>query len=195
MKKIFLALTIALTMIGSMTEAADITDEQFKKIIQDVGQTKIESHFHMSAYELRTQFNWYIVPIIQDDLHREDISDLLPLFKLDNYEVLDSENGKIYLGRFKYKSVALVCLSDAEDADHSKIFSLYYTSPEKKEYAVFISWFLTAFVGSISTEIDVKTLMGELTAENSSGSVVKDGFKFSLAEDGNLNVLSVTLAQ
>lgn len=194
MKKIFLALTIALTMIGGLVEAADITDEQFKKIVQDVGATKIESHFHMNADAFRTRFNWYIVPIVQDGVGKDDVDDLIKLFVLKDYDVSDAADGKVYLGRFEYHGAAVALLGMTDD-DHLKTLNLYYLTPEKKGDAVITSWLLTAFVGSISTEIDARELLGELTAEGSGGSVVKDGFKFSIAEDGNLNVLTATMAK
>ena len=194
MKKIFLALTIALTLIGNFVEAADITDDQCKKIVQDVGQLKIDSTFQMDADAFQTRFNWYIVPIIQDALDKDDVPEVIRLFVLKNYDVSDAADGKVYLGRFEYRGAAVAFLSTA-DGEHLKALNLYYATPEKKEYAVFTSWLLTAFVGSISTDIDTRELMGELTADGSSGSVVKDGFKFSIAEDGNLNVLTATMAK
>ncbi len=194
MKKIFLVLTIAFTMIGNLTEASDITDEQFKKIIQDVGQTKIESHFHLSAEAFRDRFNWFILPIVQDGMNKDDVFDIIHLFEINGYEVSDAENGKVYLSRFDYRNAAFVCLGEDDD-DHTKIFSLYYTTPEKQEDALYTVWLLTAFIGSISTDLNAQALMGELTAEGSSGTVFKGRLKFSLVEDGNLNALSVSPAQ
>lgn len=194
MKKFFAALAVALTiMVGNVSEASEITSEQREKIFQEIKQDKTESETSIEAEMFESVFDWFIVPIVQDGMNKDDISDILHLFIIGEYDVLKADNDTIFYRCFGYPGAMLVCKSAGEtEHDPLKVLSLYYATPENKEDAAYTSWILTAFVGSISTDLDVRELMSELTKEGSSGSVVKYGFKFSIREEGNLNVLTVT---
>lgn len=194
MKKFFAALAVALTiMVGNVSEASEITSEQREKIFQEIKQDKTESETSIEAEMFESVFDWFIVPIVQDGMNKDDISDILHLFIIGEYDVLKADNDTIFYRCFGYPGAMLVCKSAGEtEHDPLKVLSLYYATPENKEDAAYTSWILTAFVGSISTDLDVRELMSELTKEGSSGSVVKYGFKFSIMEEGNLNVLTVT---
>lgn len=194
MKKIFAALVIALTLtVGNLAEAADITREQSDKIISDFQKTEYNSTLKIDAESFMTRFNWFIVPIVQDGLDKDDISDIEHLFVIEDCETLRSDSGVIYSKIFGYRGAMVVCVSSGNDEhDPLKSVNFCYTTPKTKEESIFTVWLLKAFVGSISTEIDVQNLMSELTAEGSSGSVVKGGVKFSVMEDGDLNILTAT---
>ena len=194
MKKIFAALTVAFTiMVGNVSEASEITSEQREKIFQEIKQDKTESETRIEAEMFESVFDWFIVPIVQDGMNKDDISDILHLFIIGEYDVLKADNDTIFYRCFGYPGAMLVCKSAGEtEHDPLKVLSLYYTTPENKEESAYTSWLLMAFVGSISTDLDVRALMSELTKEGSSGSVVKYGFKFSIRGEGNLNVLTVT---
>ncbi|MBO4780402.1 MAG: hypothetical protein J5497_07185, partial [Selenomonadaceae bacterium] len=86
---------------------------------------------------------------------------------------------------------ALVGVSSANG--NFKSLSFCYTTPENSDEAIFTIWLLTAFVRSISPDVNPQTLMNDLTAANSSGTVVAGGVKFLIAEDGNLNILTATV--
>lgn len=194
MKKFLTALTVVLAItIGNVSEAAEITSEQREKIFQEIKQDKTESETRIEAEMFESVFDWFIVPIVQDGMDKDDISDILHLFIIGEYDVLNTGNDTIFYRCFGYPGAMLVCKSAGEtEHDPLKVLSLYYTTPENKEESAYTSWILTAFVGGISTDLNVRDLMTELTKEGSSGSVVKYGFKFSIREEGNLNVLTVT---
>ena len=194
MKKIFTALAVALILIaGNLSEAAEITREQSDKIIRDFQKTAYNSTLAIDTESFMTQFNWYIVPIVQDGLDKDDISEVEHLFIIDNCETLNADGGNIYSKIFGYRGAMLVCMSSGEDEhDPLKAVNFCYATPKTKEESIYTIWLLKAFVGSISTDIDVQNLMSELTAENSSGSVIKGGVKFSIAEDGDLNILTAS---
>ena len=194
MKKFLTALTVVLAiMVGNVSEASEITSEQREKIFQEIKQDKTESETRIEAEMFESVFDWFIVPIVQDGMNKDDVSDILHLFIIGEYDVLNTGNDTIFYRCFGYPGAMLVCKSAGEtEHDPLKVLSLYYTTPENKEEAAYTSWLLTAFVGGISTDLNVRELMSELTKAGSSGSVVKYGFKFSIREEGNLNVLTVT---
>ena len=193
MRKIFMALTVALTlMVGNLSEAADITREQSDKIIRDFQKTEYASTLKIDAETFMTRFNWFIVPIVQDALDKDDISEIEHLFVIEDCETLQSDSGNIYSKIFGYRGAMVVCVSSGDD-EHAllKSVNFCYATPENQNESLYTVWLLKAFVGSISTDIDVQNLMNELTAEGSSGSVIKGDVKFSVKEDAELNILTV----
>lgn len=189
MKKFFVALTVALIVAGnSIADAAEFTQEQLDKIFLDAGKIENNSTFNLNAETLKEKFNGIITPILKDATGSDDISAMSHLFLIKDYKVFDGKDGNTFANIFGDYRVALVGTSTA--GGNFKSLSLYYTTPEDGDESIFTIWLLTAFVKSISPEVNVQNLMNELTAENSSGNVIVDGAKFSIAEDGNLNILT-----
>ena len=85
-------------------------------------------------------------------------------------------------------NIAIEELAD-EDSDESEVHRKRRTALRRFFYFAVIKIFRTP-APKISKP--ASSLMSELTAENSSGNVVKGNVKFSIAEDGNLNVLTAT---
>ena len=133
------------------------------------------------------------MPIVQDGMGKDDISDIAHLFLINDYEVTDAKKGKIVFNLFEYPGAAIFIMGEGEE-EHSEVLGMCYTTPENQTEALYTIWLLTAFVGSISPDINTQALMNELTAEGSSGSVVKQGLKFSITEYDNVNVLTVVAA-
>lgn len=194
MKRFLMTLTVALALTVSNVSAAELTTEQLGKVFTETARLESPLELGIDAETFRERFNWFIVPIVQDGMNKDDVSELLPLFVIRDFDVSASGDDKIFSYVFGYKSVAVVGCGSAEE-EHLKILRLCYATPENQKEAVFTSWLLTGFVGSLSTEIDIRTLMSELTAEGSTGSVVRDGLKFTVEEDGNLNILTAVGAQ
>ncbi len=184
MKKFLTALTIFLLM-SAQVEAVPFSRDQMDRIFLDVESAE-NSTLALNVETLTEKFNGLIIPILQETMEIEDVSEMAHLFLIKDYKII----GNTFANIFGDYRVALVgnCAADG----NFKNLSFYYTTPEEKDEAIFTIWLLTAFVKSLAPEVNVQNLMTELTAENSSGTAIKDGIKFSIASDGNLNVLTAT---
>lgn len=189
MRKVLIAALILL--MTAQVEAVPFTREQVDRIFLDVESNANTSTLKLNVETLKEQFNGQITPILQETMGTEDVSAMAHLFLIKEYKVFSKPDGDIFANIFGDYRVALVGLSEPNGGNF-KTLSLYYTTPEEKDDSIFTIWLLTAFVKSISPEVDVETLMNELTAENSPGFVVKGDIKFSISEDGNLNFLTAT---
>ena len=190
MRKILMTLAILL-MMTAQVEAVPFTREQMDRIFLDVESSASTSTLNLNVETLKEKFNGQITPILQETMGTEDVSAMAHLFLIKEYKVFSKPDGDIFANIFGDYRVAIVGLSEP-DGGNFKTLSLYYTTPEEKDESIFTIWLLTAFVKSISPEVDVEALMNELTAENSSGVAIKGDVKFSIAEDGNLNFLTAT---
>ena len=192
MKK-FLTALIALLIMSAQVEAIPFSKEQLDRIFIDVESAQSTSTLNLNVATLKEKFNGLITPILQETMQTNDVSAMEHLFLINNKDskVFSKPDGDTFANIFGDYRVALVGLTEPNGGNF-KILSLYYTTPEERDESLFTVWLLTAFVKSISPDIDPQALMNELTAENSSGSTVKAGIKFSIAADGNLNVLTAT---
>ena len=191
-KKFFAVLTVALILTGSNVEAAEFTQAQLDKIFLNVGQVESSTTFNLNAETLKEKFNGIITPILKEATGSDDISAMAHLFLIKDYKVFEGADGDTFANIFGDYRVALVGATAA--GGNFKSLTLCYTTPENSDESIFTIWLLTAFVKSIAPEVNLQTLMNDLTAENSSGSVVAGGVKFSIAEDDNLNILTATIA-
>lgn len=187
-KKFFAALTVALILTGGNVEAAEFTQAQLDKIFLNVGQVESSATFNLNAETLKEKFNGIITPILKEATGSDDVSAMAHLFLIKDYKVFEGADGNTFANIFGDYRVALVGATAA--GGNFKSLTLCYTTPENSDESIFTIWLLTAFVKSIAPEVNPQTLMNDLTAENSSGSVVADGVKFSIAEDDNLNILT-----
>ena len=191
MKRFLMALALFLA-ISAQVEAVPFTREQVDRIFIDVESAESISTLNLNVATLKENFNGIMTQILQQTMETNDVSAMEHLFLINDRDskTFSKPDGDIFANIFGDYRVALVGAS--EPNGNFKILNLYYTTPEEKDESIFTIWLLTAFVRSISPEVDVQALMNDLTAENSSGAVVKGNVKFSIAEDGNLNVLTAT---
>ena len=189
MKK-FLTALIVLLIFSAQVEAVPFSREQTDRIFLDVESAENAATLDLNVETLKGKFNGLVKPILQEAMGTEDVSAMEYLFLIKDYKIFSKPDGDIFANIFGDYRVALVgkCAADG----NFKILSLYYTTPEEKDESIFTIWLLTAFVKSLSPDVDVEALMNELTAENSSGTAIKGDVKFSISADGNLNVLSAT---
>ena len=190
MKKFFTAMAIAL-MLSVNVEAAEFTQAQLDKIFMDAGQVTSSDTLNMNAATLKDEFNGRITAILKEATGNDDVSGMAHLFLIKDYKIFSGADGDTFAHVFGDYRVALVGVNDT--GDNFKSLSMCYTTPENSDEAIFTIWHLTAFVKSIAPDVNPQTLMDDLTAENSSGTVVEGSIKFSIAEDGNLNVLTATI--
>lgn len=187
-KKFLATLTAALILSVGNVEAAEFTQAQLDKIFLNVGEVETSATFDMNAETLKEKFNGIITPILKEATGSDDVSAMAHLFLIKDYKVFDGADGDTFANIFGDYRVALVGATAA--GGNFKSLTLCYTTPENSDESIFTIWLLTAFVKSISPDVNPQTLMNDLTAENSSGTAISGGVKFSIAEDGNLNILS-----
>lgn len=196
MKKFFVTLSAVLIMTcATFTEAASFTQPQLDKIFLEAEQSPTTAAtLNLNAATLTEKFNGIVTPILKEAMGTDDISAMAHLFLIKDAKIFSKANGDTFANIFGDYRVALVGLSESNGGNFKNL-SMYYTTPESNDDSIFTIWLMTAFVKSIAPNVNVQALMNELTAENSSGTVVKGGIKFSVAEDGNLNVLTAIPAQ
>ena len=196
MKKFFVTLSAVLIMTcATFAEAASFTQPQLDKIFLEAEQSPATSAtLNINAATLTEKFNGIVTPILKEALGTDDISAMAHLFLIKDAKIFSKADGDTFANIFGDYRVALVGLSEPNGGNFKNL-RMYYTTPEGNDESIFTIWLLTAFVKSIAPDVNVQDLMNELTAENSSGTAVKGNLKFSVAEDGNLNVLTATPAQ
>ena len=185
MKKFFIA-TLAFLLLGAQAEAVPFTRTQLDKMFLDVGQIQTSATLNLNAETFKENFNARITPILKEAMGTDDVSAMEHLFLIKNEKII----GETFTNIFGDYRIGIVGGLAADG--NFKTLSLYYTTPEEKDESIFTIWLMTAFVKSIAPDVNPQTLMNELTAENSSGSVEAGGVKFSVSEDGNLNALTAT---
>ncbi len=190
MKKFLIALAIFL--ITAQVEAVPFSREQVDRIFIDIEAAENTSTLNLNVATLKENFNRIVTSILQQTMGTDDVSAMEHLFLINDKDskIFNKPDGDTFANIFGDYRVALVGASVPNG--NFKILNLYYTTPEEKDESIFTIWLLTAFVKSFSPEIDVQALMNELTAENSTGTAFKAGIKFSIASDGNLNILTAT---
>lgn len=183
MKKFLAALAVLFTL-SAQVEAIPFTRTQLDNIFAGAGQVQSDSTFDLNAETFKEKFNATIVPILKNAMGRDDVSEMEYLFLIKDYKII----GETFVNMFGDYRLMVVgnCAADGK----FKSLSFCYTTPEERDESIFTIWLLSAFVKSIAPEVDPQTLMNELTAENSSGNVVKGNVEFSIAADGNLNTLT-----
>ena len=185
MKKFFIA-AIAFLLFSAQVEAVPFTRTQLDKMFLDVGQIQTSATLPLNAETFKEKFNARITPILKEAMGTDDVSAMEHLFLIKNEKIIGETFTHIF-GDYRIGVVGGL----AADGNF-KALSLYYTTPEEKDESIFTIWLMTAFVKSLAPEVNPQTLMNELTAENSSGSVTAGGVKFSVSEEGNLNTLTAT---
>lgn len=190
MKRFLAALTVALTLAVGNVEAAEFTQAQLDEIFLNVGKIEGSATLNLNADTLKEKFNGRITSILKESTGSDDISAMAHLFLIKDYKIFSGANGDTFANVFGDYRVALVGAS--ETGGNFKSLSLCYTTPENSDESIFTIWLLTAFVKSIAPEVNPQTLMNDLTAEDSSGTVVAGGVRFLITENGNLNILTAT---
>lgn len=188
MKKLLIA-ALMMLMMTAQGEAIPLTRAQLDNIFFNVEQVETSTTFDFNAETFKDTFNGRITPILKKAMGTNDISEVEYLFLIKDYKII----GKTFANMFGDYRVMIV--GNLSDEGNFKTLGFCFTTPEERDESLFTVLLLSAFVKSIAPDVDPEALMNELTAENSSGSVVKGGVTFSITEDGNLNTLTATLNQ
>lgn len=191
--KLNLNALVVLLIATAQFESVPLTQEQIDKEFIDIEVSENISTLDLDVDTLKEEFNEFIEPILQETMSTDDVSAMEHLFLIKDYKVFSKPDGDIFANFFGEYRVALVGVSEPNGGNF-KILSFYYTTPEEKDESIFTIWLITTFVKCVAPGVNAQDLMSELTAENSSGILIKDGIKFSIASEGNLNVLTAVAA-
>lgn len=198
MKKFFIALTIFFCVTGgNFANAAPFTENQFDKIFTDVTKNpaaapESSATLDLNVDTLKEKFNGIVAPFLKQSLGVDDVSAFEHLFMIKTYKIFPNDGGDTFANVFGTKNPNVAIVGVTVSGGNFKVLQCCYTTPEDNDEMFSTQLILTAFIHSVAPDIEVPTLMGELTAENSSGTVTKGDLKFSIAEDGNLHLLTVT---
>ena len=188
MKKFFIAAFVLLIM-SAQVEAVPFTRTQLDNIFVNVEKNETSATFDLNAETFKEKFNGIMIPILKEAMQSDDVSEVEYLFLIKDYKLI----GKTFANMFGDYRVMIV--ANCADDGNFKTLNFCFTTPEENDESLFTVLLISSFVKSIAPDVDPKTLVEELTAENSSGEVVKGDIKFSLMSDGNLNTLTATLNQ
>lgn len=196
MKKIFMALAlVAIFFVWSNNvSAAVFSQEQVDKIMNYVDQNPAASAQNTSVLkltpaQLKEKFNAELKPVLDKTQFEndEERTTMEKVFLIQDFQIFEEEGGKFYLNIFG-DSVAILGMTGNND-DNFKLASCAYINPETQGEKVLSSLVLFSFVKSVAPEENPQTLLETLAAEQS-GSLTRNGIKFSAVKDGNLILLS-----
>ena len=182
-------MAFVLLIMSAQVEAVPFTRTQLDNIFVNVEQNNTSATFDLNAESFKEKFNGIMIPILKEAMQSDDVSEVEYLFLIKDYKII----GKTFANMFGDYRVMIV--ANCADDGNFKTLNFNFTTPEENDESLFTVLLLSAFVNSISPDVDPKTLMDELTAENSPDFVIKDGIKFTLTADGNLNALTATINQ
>ena len=199
MKKFFIALMILFCVTGGNVNAASFTDSQFDKIFTDVTKNPAAAPESSVTLDLnvdtfKEKFNGFVAPFLKQSLGVDDISAFEHIFMIKTYKIFPNAGGDTFANVFgtKNPNVAIVGVT-VPNGGNFKVLQCCYTTPEASEEIFSAQLALAAFIYCVAPDVEVPTLMNELTAENSSGTVTKGNVEFSISEDGNLNMLTAVV--
>ena len=183
MRKFFIA-AVMLLMMTAQVEAVPFTRTQLDSIFLNVEQNGGSATFDLNAETFKEKFNGIMIPILKEAMQTDDVSAVEYLFLIKDYKIIGNTFANMF-GDYRVMVVA-----NGAEGGNFKAMSFCFTTPEERDESLFTVLLLSAFVKSLAPDVDPENLMNELTAEGSSGEVVKGDIKFSLTSDGNLNNLT-----
>lgn len=201
MRAIFMALAVVAIFFAwsNNVSAAVFTQEQVDKIMNYVEQNPAASPENTSALnltpaQLQEKFNAELKPVLDKTQFEndEERTTMEKVFLIQDFQIFEEENGKFYLNIFG-DGVAILGMTGNND-DRFKLASCAYINPESQGEKVLSSLVLFSFVKSVAPEENPQKLLETLAAEQS-GSLTRNGIKFSVIKDGNLILLSAVAAQ
>lgn len=196
MKKIFMALAVVAIFFAwsNNVSAAVFTQEQVDKIMNYVDQNPAASPENTSALkltpeQLKEKFNAELKPVLDKTKFEndEERATMEKVFLIQDFQIFEEEGGKFYLNIFG-DGVAVLGMTGNND-DNFKLASCAYINPETQGEKVLSSLVLLSFVKAVAPEENPQNLLETLAAEQS-GTLTRNGIKFSAVKDGNLILLS-----
>lgn len=201
MRKIFIALAVVAIFFAwsNTVSAAVFTQEQVDKIVDYVEQNPAASPentstLNLTPAQLQEKFNAELKPVLDKTQFEndEERATMEKIFLIQDFQLFEEEVGKFYLNIFG-DGVAILGMTGNND-DNFKLASCAYINPETQGEKVLSSLVLLSFVKAVAPEENPQNLLETLAAEQS-GTLTRNGVKFSTVKDGNLILLSAVAAQ
>lgn len=201
MRKIFMALAVVAIFFAwsNTVSAAVFTQEQVDKIMDYVEQNPAASPentstLNLTPAQLQEKFNTELKPVLDRTQFEndEERATMEKIFLIQDFQLFEEEVGKFYLNIFG-DGVAILGVTGNND-DRFKLATCAYINPETPGEKVLSLQVLLSFVKSVAPEENAPKLLEALAAEQS-GTLTRNGVKFSTVKDGNLILLSAVAAQ
>lgn len=200
LKKIFMTAAIVAIFFAwsGLVEAAGFTQEQVDKIMASVNQNPASSPenkltLNLTPAQLQTSFNAEVKPILDKTQfdNDEERAMMEKIFLIQDFQVFESDAGKFYMNVFG-NNAAIFGVS-GNDNDGLKLATCAYANPETNAEKTLSSVILFSFVKVVAPAENPQTLLESLAAEQT-GTLIRNGIKFSAARDGDLILLSAVKA-
>lgn len=190
MKKFFMSLLVGLIICaGIKVEAAEFTQEQFNKMLSISTQTLNAENKNLSldAATFQKNFNDFITNFIKEtDAKDNDAKNLEEIFLIKEPMIVQTDAGNFLAKNFMNR-VAIVGLLDANGSLRNINFFTIQT--QDKDEVMIPVLILEAFAKSISPDLSASALMEDFE-KNKNAPIVKNGIKFSIATDENINFIT-----
>ena len=190
MKKFLAAIIVGLIICaGIKVEAAEFTQEQFNKMLSISTQTLNAENKNLSldAATFQKNFNDFMTNFIKEtDAKDNDAKNLEEIFLIKEPMIVQTDAGDFLAKNFMNR-VAIVGLLDANGSLRNINFFTIQTQ-DKDEVMVPVL-ILEAFAKSISPDLSASALMEDFE-KNKNAPIVKNGIKFSIATDENINFIT-----
>ena len=191
MKKFLMSMVVAIFLVsGNFVEAAGFTSDQAEKIISHLSNNPaIQSSktLNTNVESFQKSFNAQVESIVkQANLSAEDSAALQNVLLIKDYKTFSESGRNLFLNNF---GNSITVLGISEENSNFKILSFCFTVPENKSEENVLDLVFTTFARVLLPDADLKKLLIEVKANSS---YTQNGIKFSLFQDGTLNILDLT---
>lgn len=191
MKKFLMSLVVAIFLVsGNFVEAAGFTSDQAEKILSHLSNNpavQSSKTLNSNVESFQKSFNAQIESILkQANLSAEDSATFQKFLLIKDYKTFSESGQNLFLNNFG-NSITVLGISEANS--NFKILSFCFTVPENKGEENVLDLVFTTFARVLLPDVDLRDLLTEVKAKSS---CVRNGIRFSLSQDGTLNILDLT---
>ena len=197
MKKIFVALTVALILSASNIAAASalFTEEQFDKIVAHTvanPAAAVAATLNLDAVTFQRNYNAFITNFIRETgAQGDDAAMMEQVFTLSDAKTFENGSKQIFAKNFANRAV-IVGFNEA--GGNFKVLNFFATIAEDRDDALFNVLVLQGFVRGIDPTLNAVELLNEMQKDPSKP-VIQNGVKFSVATIENINIVTAVAAQ
>lgn len=186
-----MSLVVAIFLVsGNFVEAAGFTSDQAQKILSHLSNNPaIQSSktLNTNIESFQKSFNAQIESFLkQANLSAEELSASQKFLLIKDYKTFSESGRNLFLNNF---GNSITVLGISEENSNFKILSFCFTVPENKGEENVLDLVFTTFARVLLPDTDLRDLLTEVKAKSS---CVRNGIKFSLFQDGTLNILDLT---
>ena len=187
MKK-FLTLFIMLLMMTAQVEAAEFTQEQFNRMLSISAQNyNAEKNLALDVATFQKNFNEFMTNFIKEsNATDDDAKTMEEVFMISEPMIVQTDVG-YFLAKNFMNRVAIVGLVEADGT--LKNLNFFTTQTEDKNETAVAVLILEGFTKSISPDLSASILFEDFE-KNQNAPVIKNGIKFSIATEENVNFIT-----